>query len=147
MAKLQEDELYKEELVSKQSALFICLHIYSKRSIRMKKVDRVEVICEMFSHAYFSFLPVSHVVWRQTEDMISLYWDSLDTQVDRDSRMEEMQDRMLGRSSSIQPTDSQFQGSKQSCSPQYNIMWSICRISQVLCCTLDIGISRKAGIA
>ena len=68
----------------------------------MKKVDRVGVICELFSHAYYSFLPVSHVVWRQTEDMISLYWESMDTRVDsmdpkldRVTRMEEMQDRMV----------------------------------------------------
>ena len=73
----------------------------------MKKVDRVGVICELFSHAYYSFLPVSHVLWRQTEDMISLYWESMDTKgdsivdnkgnsmMDVITRMEEMQARML----------------------------------------------------
>ena len=39
------------------------------------KIDRVGAIKEMFTMSYFSFLPTSHSVWKQTSDMISLYWD------------------------------------------------------------------------
>ena len=57
----------------------------------MKKIDRVSAICDLFCHAYYSFLPTSHVSWCQTEDMITLYWEMTESR----DKMEELQVRMM----------------------------------------------------
>ena len=55
------------------------------------KIDRIGAICELFSHAYYSCLPTSHSSWKQTEDMISFYWEV----VEDINLMTELQDKLL----------------------------------------------------
>ena len=58
------------------------------------KIDRVGAILDLFTHAYFSFLPTNNRVWSLTKDMISLYWE-LSQDSDRMKRMVELQERMV----------------------------------------------------
>ena len=39
------------------------------------KIDRVGAICDLWCHAYYSFLPTSLSVWQQTSDMIEVACD------------------------------------------------------------------------
>ena len=55
------------------------------------KIDRAGAVLDLFTHAYFSFLPTTSRVWSQTSDMINLYWE-----LSQDSdKMLELQQGML----------------------------------------------------
>ena len=107
-------------------------------------MKRDDSFCELFNHAYYSFLPVSHMVWRQTEDMVTLYWDSLDSQVDRVDRMMEMQERMIKEVQEHPAFRLPVSGKLMRSFMDHKMVLN-CRFSQVLCFTLDIFNGREAG--
>ena len=56
------------------------------------KIDRVGAILDLYTHAYFSFLPTTNRAWSKVSDMINLYWE-----LTKDpDKMLELQEKMEG---------------------------------------------------
>ena len=97
------------------------------------KIDRVGATLELFTHAYFSFLPTTHRVWSQTADMINLHWEvCMDSQ-----EMLSLQERMLDALRS--PPSSRFpvSGYHRYCAAEWLELlsreggWELCRKTEL----------------
>ena len=52
-------------------------HLFSQSffASQKMKIDRVGAILDLYTHAYFSFLPTTNRAWSKVSDMINLYWE------------------------------------------------------------------------